>query len=244
MELDTLWFCLVAFLWTGYFVLEGFDFGVGVLAGVLGRDESERGALLSTIGPFWDGNEVWLVVAGGAMFAAFPAWYAELTSANYLYLVAILAALIIRGVALEYRGKRSEPLWRARCDLAVTISSTLPPLLWGVVLTGSTLVGLALLAGSLLHGWAFLRLRTTGPLRDRLGRRTGNDGWVFAGTTVAIAVFVIGLFVVLHDPALVTSTAASSYGLRVLTWAAALCLPLVMAYQAWSYWVFRQRVHA
>lgn len=244
MELDTLWFWLIAFLWTGYFVLEGFDFGVGVLAGVLGRDEAERGALLSTIGPFWDGNEVWLVVAGGAMFAAFPGWYADLTSANYLYLVAILAALIVRGVALEYRGKRSDARWRARCDIGVAVGSALPPLLWGVVLTGSVFVGLVLLALSLLHGLAFLRLRTTGGLRDRLGAPASNEGWVFAGSTLAIAAFVVGLFVVRYDPIFVAETASSPYGLRVLTWAAALCLPAVLAYQGWSYWVFRQRVRA
>ncbi|GAB3425734.1 cytochrome d ubiquinol oxidase subunit II [Flindersiella endophytica] len=243
MELTTLWFGLIAFFWTAYFVLEGFDFGVGMLSALLGRDERERGALLSTIGPVWDGNEVWLVVAGGAMFAAFPGWYAELTSSNYLALLAILVALIVRGVALEYRGKRDEPHWRRNCDLAVAVSSAVPPFLWGLVLSGSVLVGLVLLAFCLLHGWTFLRLRTGGPLRERLGRR-GAEGPAFAATTVAIAAFTAGLFAVLYDPEFVEQLASPAYGLRVLSWAALFCVPMVIAYQGWSYWVFRKRVHA
>jgi cytochrome bd ubiquinol oxidase subunit II len=191
MELTTLWFGLIAFFWTTYFVLEGFDFGVGVLAGVLGRDETARGVLLSTIGPFWDGNEVWLVVAGGAMFAAFPGWYAGFTSTYYVVLVAILVALIVRGVALEYRGKHDDPVWRRRCDLVVAFGSVLPPLAWGTALAGASrglpldasgmyagdagdllspyalLGGTALLALCLVHGAAFLRLRTSGQLRSR-----------------------------------------------------------------------------
>ncbi|MEQ7005040.1 cytochrome d ubiquinol oxidase subunit II [Actinopolymorpha sp. B17G11] len=191
MELTTLWFGLTAFFWTSYFVLEGFDFGVGMLARVLGRDEAERGVLLSTIGPFWDGNEVWLVVAGGTMFAAFPAWYAGFTSIYYVPLVAILAALIVRGVALEYRGKHDNPVWRRRCDLGVALGSLVPPLAWGVALAGAArglpldasgeyaggvrellspyalLGGIALLGLCLAHGATFLRLRTTGDLRRR-----------------------------------------------------------------------------
>jgi cytochrome bd ubiquinol oxidase subunit II len=243
MELSTLWFWLIAFFWTGYFVLEGFDFGVGMLSAVLGRDERERGQLLSTIGPVWDGNEVWLVVAGGAMFAAFPGWYAELTSANYLALLAILVALIVRGVALEYRSKRDEPHWRRNCDVAVAAGSAVPPFLWGVVLSGSFVVGLLLLALCLLHGWTFLRLRTAGALRERLGP-AGADGLGFVATTVAIAAFTAGLFVVTYDPEFVARLASPEYGLRVLSWAALLCVPLVIAYQGWSYWVFRQRVRA
>jgi cytochrome d ubiquinol oxidase subunit II len=190
MELTTLWFAVIAFFWTSYFVLEGFDFGVGVLARVLGRDEAGRGALLSTIGPFWDGNEVWLVVAGGTMFAAFPAWYAGFTSIYYVPLVAILVALIVRGVALEYRGKHDDPTWRRRCDLGIAFGSLVPPLAWGTALAGAAsglpidasgeyaggvrellspyalLGGIALLGLCLAHGATFLRLRTTGDLRD------------------------------------------------------------------------------
>src|SRR4051812_10142941 len=119
MTLPTVWFCLIAFLWTGYLVLDGFDFGVGMLLSHLGGDQPGRRVLLATIGPVWDGNEVWLVVAAGATFAAFPDWYAPLPSGFYLPLLAILVALICRGVALEYRGKRPEPRWRARCDAAI-----------------------------------------------------------------------------------------------------------------------------
>src|SRR5579863_6073182 len=106
MNLATFWFILIAILWAGYFVLEGFDFGVGILLPVLGRDDTERRVMINTIGPVWDGNEVWLLTAGGATFAAFPAWYASMFSAFYLPLLVILVALIIRGVAFEYRGKR------------------------------------------------------------------------------------------------------------------------------------------
>ena len=112
MELTTVWFIVIAFLWTGYFVLEGFDFGVGVLLPLIGRDEPRRRAMLATIGPVWDGNEVWLIVAAGAMFAAFPAWYATIFSGFYLPMLVILVALILRGLGLEYRGKRDDARWR------------------------------------------------------------------------------------------------------------------------------------
>jgi cytochrome d ubiquinol oxidase subunit II len=317
MDLATLWFGLIVFFWSSYFVLEGFDFGVGVLSRLLGRTESERGTLLSTIGPFWDGNEVWLVVAGGATFAAFPGWYASLTSAYYLPLVVILIALILRGVALEFRGKRDDRTWRRRCDIGVAVGSALPPLAWGIALAGAAhglpldargvfvggqsellrpyalLGGLALLAMCLLHGAVFLRLRTTGALRDRAGRavvatavpafvlgggflawtglRAGpaqwlvlvaaaglvagvlvrREGWAFLATTVAVGLTVVAVFVSAF-PALMPSTlghdvtilnaASPAYGMRILTWAGALFVPAVLAYQGWSYWVFRKRV--
>ena len=114
MELTTVWFALIAVLWIGYFVLEGFDFGVGILLPILGRDEPERRAMLRTIGPVWDGNEVWLLVAGGATFAAFPEWYATLFSGFYLALFLILVALIVRGMGIEYRNKRGDAAWRSR----------------------------------------------------------------------------------------------------------------------------------
>ena len=132
MELTTLWFVLIAFFWVGYFVLEGFDFGVGMLLHVLGRDDRERRQVLNTIGPHFDGNEVWLIVAGGATFAAFPEWYATLFSGFYLPLLAILAALIIRLVAIDYRSKRREIAWRRRWDAAIVVGSAVPSLLWGV----------------------------------------------------------------------------------------------------------------
>src|SRR6476659_5234890 len=126
MELTTVWFCLIATLWVGYFVLEGFDFGVGMLLPVLARNETERRVLINTIGPLWDGNEVWLLVAGGATFAAFPEWYATLFSGFYLPLLMILVALIVRGLSFEYRHKRAEARWTAGWDRAIVIGSLVP----------------------------------------------------------------------------------------------------------------------
>jgi cytochrome d ubiquinol oxidase subunit II len=191
MELTTVWFTLIAVLWCGYFMLEGFDFGVGMLLPVLGRGETERRVLLNTIGPVWDGNEVWLLVAGGATFAAFPEWYATLFSGFYLPLLIILVALIIRGVAFEYRGKIDDARWRQRWDLCIIIGSLVPALLWGVafgnIVRGvkidangeyvggffdllnpyALLGGLTTLTLFALHGSVFLGLRTTGELRQR-----------------------------------------------------------------------------
>src|SRR5213592_4822519 len=133
MALTDIWFLLIAVLWTGYFVLEGFDFGVGMLLPVLGRDDTDRRVMINTIGPVWDGNEVWLLVAGGATFAAFPHWYATLFSGFYLPLLLILVALIGRGVAFEYRGKRDDPRWKRRWDAAIVFGSVTPALLWGIV---------------------------------------------------------------------------------------------------------------
>lgn len=132
MDLATIWFALVAVLWIGYFVLDGFDLGVGVLLPVIGRTETERRVVINTIGPVWDGNEVWLLTAGGATFAAFPLWYATMFSGYYLALFVILLALIVRGVAFEYRGKRDSAKWRANWDKMIVIGSALPALLLGV----------------------------------------------------------------------------------------------------------------
>src|SRR5690554_3885348 len=132
MDLPLLWFVLIAVLWAGYLVLEGFDFGVGMLLPILGRNDTERRVLINTIGPVWDGNEVWLLVAGGATFAAFPEWYASLFSGFYLPLLVILLALIVRGVAFEYRGKRDDARWRRRWDQALFWGSLIPAVLWGV----------------------------------------------------------------------------------------------------------------
>ncbi|MFF4417784.1 cytochrome d ubiquinol oxidase subunit II [Streptosporangium sp. NPDC001559] len=195
MELTTVWFLLIALLWTGYFVLEGFDFGVGVLLPVLGGDDGDRRTILATIGPVWDGNEVWLIVAGGATFAAFPEWYATLFSGFYLPLFLILVALILRGVAIEYRGKSDSPRgW----DRAMFFGSLLPAFLWGVAFanivrgvpldadheyTGSLLTllnpyallgGLATLTLFTLHGAVFLALRTGGDLRARSAALAGR----------------------------------------------------------------------
>src|SRR5512143_3193910 len=132
MDLNTLWFILIAVLFAGFFLLEGFDYGVGMLLPVLGRDDPDRRTIISSIGPFWDGNEVWLLTAGGAMFAAFPNWYATLFSGFYLALFLILIALITRGVAFEFRSKDQYPNWRKLLDWAIFVGSLIPALLWGV----------------------------------------------------------------------------------------------------------------
>lgn len=132
MDLVTIWFILIAVLWVGYFILDGFDQGVGVLLPFLGKDDLRRRVMINTVGPVWDGNEVWLLVAGGATFAAFPLWYATMFSGFYLALFLVLFALIIRGVAFEYRGKRDSARWRANWDRAIFVGSALPALLFGV----------------------------------------------------------------------------------------------------------------
>jgi len=200
MQLHTIWFIIIAVFWVGFFVLEGFDFGVGALHAFIGRNDTERRIAINTIGPWWDGNEVWLIVAGASMFAAFPGWYATMFSALYLALVLLLVALFARGVSFEYRGKRESPRWRNGWSWALTVGSILIPLLVGVALgdllhglpinaahefTGnffSLLTGYGLMTGvclltlCLLHGATFLALRTTGEIRDRAhaaGRRLG-----------------------------------------------------------------------
>jgi len=194
MPLVAFWFIVITVLWTGFLVLEGFDFGVGMLHGVVGRDEAGRRAAINTIGPLWDGNEVWLIVAGAAILAAFPGWYATMFSGFYLALVLLLMALIVRGVSFEYRGKGLSQRWRSSWSIVLAIGSLLAPLLIGVALgdllhglpinshqeyTGSfwTLLqpygvyaGITFLAVCLLHGATFLTLKTTGELRARAGR--------------------------------------------------------------------------
>lgn len=234
MELTTIWFAIIAALWVGYFVLEGFDFGVGMLLPVLGRTEPERRAMLKTIGPVWDGNEVWLIVAGGAMFASFPEWYATLFSGFYLPLFAILVALILRGAAIEYRNKRSEPRWRARWDWAIAGSSFAAPILWGVAFgnivqgvpidagkefTGTllTLVNpFALLAGLTMlllfatHGAVFLALKTDGVIRERANRLAGYGGLAAA---VAAVAFLGWALVLRGNPAAAVTAAAAAAAL-------------------------------
>jgi len=331
MSLQNLWFTLIAVLWCGYFMLEGFDFGVGVLLQAVGRDERERGLMLRTIGPVWDGNEVWLLVAGGATFAAFPQWYATLFSGFYLALLLILVALIVRIAAIEYRNKETDPVWRRRWDWAHTISAALPALLWGVAFgnivrgvpidaahnyTGSfftllnpyaLLGGLTTLTVFTLHGAVFIALKTTGELRDRArkavlllgpgaaifavgflvwtlvqasGGSRGHvaaaavvaviaavsllgglaatwrdrDGWAFAGTAAAIVATAAALFLTLHPAVMpsttsaaysltVTNASSSHYTLTVMSWVALAFTPIVLAYQTWTYWVFRARVN-
>jgi cytochrome bd ubiquinol oxidase subunit II len=191
MSLEIFWFCLIAVLWGGYFVLEGFDFGVGMLLGFLPRDERERSTMLQTIGPVWDGNEVWLVVAGGATFAAFPAWYATMFSGFYLALLLVLVLLIVRVVSFEWRERSEDPRWLTTWRWANTVGSIGAPFVWGVALANlvhgvpldsdgnysgnildlfnayTVLAGLATVALFALHGATFLTLRTTGDLCAR-----------------------------------------------------------------------------
>jgi cytochrome d ubiquinol oxidase subunit II len=324
MHLTTVWFGLIAVLWAGYFLLEGFDFGVGLLLPVLGRDERERRLLINTIGPVWDGNEVWLLVAGGATFAAFPEWYATLFSGFYLPLLIILVALILRGVAFEYRGKRDNPRWRSRWDLCIIVGSLVPALLWGVafgnILRGvrldakheyvgsffdllnpyALLGGLTTLSLFALHGAIFLALKTDGDMRFRAGRlagrialpavviaaaflawtalanrdpwggalsvlaavtlvgavlanRRGREGWAFLATGATIVVATAALFVTLFPNVLpstiadansltVINASSTPYTLKIMTWVAVVFTPVVLAYQSWTYWVFRKRL--
>lgn len=324
--LETIWFLLICVLWIGYFVLEGFDFGVGTLLRVLGRDRAERRMLMHSIGPFWDGNEVWLLVAGGATFAAFPGWYASLFSGAYLALFVILAALIARGVAFEFWGKHDTPRWRATWEWALVAGSAVPALLWGVAwanvvrglplnadhdMTGSffdLLSAYTLLGGVVslllftLHGAIFLTLRTSGEMAERAGRvaarlapatlvvvagflawtigqqdgvewfsavlaagavvlgatvpfllRQGRSGWAFGVSAGAIALTFCCLFADLWPNALPSTTssandltlaaaASTPYTLKVMTVVAVLLVPVVLAYQGWTYWVFRARL--
>ena len=212
MTLSTVWFVIVAFFWTGFFVLEGFDFGVGALHKVVGRTDLERRVAINTIGPVWDGNEVWLVVAGASMFAAFPTWYATWFSALYLALWLLLAALIVRGVSFEFRGKFDRPGWRSTWSWTLTIGSVLAPVLFGVGLgdllaglpidaegdfTGTlpgpahpygVFVGVTLLTLCLFHGSTFLSIRSTGVVRDRSQALAGR---LSLPAAVLVAGFVV-----------------------------------------------------
>ena len=325
MELSTVWFLLIAVLWTGYFVLEGFDFGVGMLLRPVARDDRERRVMLNTIGPVWDGNEVWLITAGGATFAAFPEWYATLFSGFYLPLLLILVALILRAVSLEYRGKIDDDAWRSRADWGITLGSWLPAILWGVAF-GNIVRGVAidadkqvvsgffdllnpyaLLTGAVTallfatHGAVFLALKTGDEVRVRTGALAARlapiaavvagvwavitqiaysdagwtwavvavaaaalvaligaaqirrEGWAFVFSAVAILAGVTLMFGALFpnvmpstlDPAFsltVTNASATAYTLKIMTWVAVLLTPVVVAYQGWTYWVFRKRI--
>jgi cytochrome d ubiquinol oxidase subunit II len=325
VTLVTFWFIVLVVLWTGFLVLEGFDFGVGMLHGVVGRDEQGRRLAIQTIGPLWDGNEVWLIVAAAGTFAAFPGWYATMFSGFYLAMVLLLVALIARGVSFEFRGKRDGAGWRRAWDAATTYGSLLAPLLIGVALGNllhgvpigsdqeyagslvdllnpySLCCGLVLVLLCLLHGASFLALRTSGELRQRairVGRRVGplaavavtgfavwtqatagggaplsppgavavvaalaaawlvgrgRDALAFAATAVTMAAVVVTIFVALYPRVMVstlgsgndltiTNTSSSPYTLKVMTVTAAILFPVVLAYQGWTYWVFRRRV--
>ncbi|WP_326598111.1 cytochrome d ubiquinol oxidase subunit II [Streptomyces sp. NBC_01803] len=200
MHLPDLWFLIIAVLWTGYFFLEGFDFGVGVLTGTLARDRAERRVLINTIGPVWDGNEVWLLSAAGATFAAFPDWYATLFSGFYLPLLLILVCLIVRGLAFEYRAKRTEERWQRNWENAIFWCSVLVAFLWGVAFANivrgvpigadheyaggvldllnphALLGGVVTLVLFTFHGAVFTALKTVGDIRVRARRAAGGLG--------------------------------------------------------------------
>jgi cytochrome d ubiquinol oxidase subunit II len=327
-----LWFGILGMLFLGFFVLEGFDFGVGMLmepfARVgIGEPEPLRRTALNTIGPVWDGNEVWLIVGGAAMFAAFPAWYATVFSTLYLPLLAILFGMIVRAVAIEWRGKIDDTKWRGWADFGIAAGSWLPALLWGVafailvrglpveanghvhlsitdVLNAYTLLGGLATAGLFLfYGTTFIGLKTSGAIREDAHRfgvwlslpvtglvaafgfwtqlahgkgwtwlvlavavvaqlaavllvwRRISDGWAFTCVALVVAAVVILLFGSLY-PNLVPSTlnkqwsltiynaSSTHYTLKVMTWVTVVMAPLTVIYQAWTYWVFRQRISA
>ncbi|WP_454295357.1 cytochrome d ubiquinol oxidase subunit II [Salana multivorans] len=212
MDLAVLWFILIAILWIGYLVLEGFDFGVGMLLRPLSKDNTDRRVVINTIGPVWDGNEVWLLTAGGATFAAFPEWYATLFSGFYLPLLIILLALIVRGVAFEYRHKSSSPAWQNGWDWCITIGSWVPAILWGVAFANlvrgvelnadhlyvggffallnpfALLGGLVTLGLFLTQGAIFLSLKTEDEMR---ARAAGVAAKAAIPTTALAAVWVV-----------------------------------------------------
>jgi cytochrome bd ubiquinol oxidase subunit II len=335
MGLQELWFFIIAALFLGFVILEGFDFGVGMLMapfGIAGRrdgadPEQRRRAALNTIGPVWDANEVWLITAGAAMFAAFPNWYATVFSALYLPLLAILVSMIVRIVGIEWRGKVDDPRWRAWADAGIAAGSWVPAIVWGVafailvqglpidadgqahlaigdVLNGYTILGgLATASLFAFYGAAFVALKTAGPVRDdafRFARILSlpaivfaggfglwtrldhgkswtwvalgiavislltavalmstrrREGWAFASMMVVIAAVVVLLFGSMY-PNLLPSTlnpdwnvtiyngSSTAYTLKIMSWASLTLLPLIIGYQAWTYWVFRRRITA
>lgn len=221
MDLNILWFVLIGVLYTGFFILEGFDFGVGILLPFIGKNDLEKRLVINTIGPVWDANEVWLVLAGGATFAAFPHWYATLFSGFYLPLLLVLVALILRGVSFEFRGKVDSNKWRAAWDASIFIGSLLPPLLFGVAFanmlrgvpidgnmnyTGgffnllnpyALLGGLTFLAVSILLGALFLKLKTSDTVQERANNFAGKL-WIVVG--VLLAAFLLFTNIILPGP--------------------------------------------
>jgi cytochrome d ubiquinol oxidase subunit II len=322
--LPTVWFIAIAALWIGFLLLEGFDFGVGMHLLFRARTEQERRVMLNAIGPVWDGNEVWLLTAGAAMFAAFPLWYASLFSTLYVPLVLVLLGLIFRAVSIEYRGKGSGRRWTLAWDLAIGLGSLVAAFGLGAGLALTTtglpidangdrvggpfvwltlpavLGGLAVVGFALVQGATFLALKTDGEVRVRAGRdvvrfapfallpivgwvllvqvQTGNlASWLLVGVAVAAVVFgwfaarrrqegraflgfsgflvagAASLFVAIYPVVLpstvdaafdltVSNASSSDYTLAVMSVVTGVALPVVLAYQAWSYWVFRKRI--
>lgn len=325
MDLPLVWFIAIAVLWTGYFFLEGFDFGVGVLLPFTGaRNSVDRRVAINSIGPVWSANEVWLITAVGAMFAAFPAWYASMLSGFYVPVFVVLLALIARGVAFKYRSNRDSDRWREYWDHAIFYGSAIPAFLWGVLFANlvqgvamgpdhvvtaglldlftpyALLGGLTTLSLFTLHGAVFLTLKTEGPVRVRarvaalwssvvavpsavvflgwtqaahgqdwtfftavaavaaLGvgvalARRGREGWSFMSMALAVLTLTVTVFGAMYpnvlpsttDPAYsltIANASSADYTLTVMSWVALVALPVILGYQAWSYWVFRRRV--
>jgi len=331
MDLNQLWFILISVLFIGYFFLEGFDYGVGILLPFLGQTDRERRVIINTIGPFWDANEVWLLTAGGAIFAAFPNWYATMFSGFYLALFLMLLALIVRGVAFEFRSKDRNPTWRALWDWMICVGSFVPALLWGVAIANlvrgleidadmtyvgtfwdllnpyALVGGLASLTAFTLHGAVFITLRTRGEMEQKalawaarlwvpaviagaafavagyfatdmfskeIGVNPGpvpigavaallasgwfirnrRSGWAFVMTSLAIVLATVTIFMGLYPRVMISSlnadwsltihnASSSDYTLKVMTVVALVFVPVVLIYQGWSYWVFRERVN-
>ena len=222
MDFQLIWFILIAVLFIGYFFLEGFDFGVGILMPFISRDDVDRRVCINTIGPFWDANEVWLITAGGAMFAAFPHWYATLFSGFYLPLLLILLALIVRAVGFEFRSKVDKPFWKKTADHFIFWGSLIPAFIWGVALTNivmglpigedmnfhgglfglltpyAILGGLASTAMFTLHGAIFLTLRTEGPLMER-AEKVAKMIWIPSGVLLLVFALLGYRYTVLFD---------------------------------------------
>jgi len=329
MDLNTVWFILIGVLFTGFFFLEGFDYGVGILLPFIGKDDRSRRVIINSIGTFWDGNEVWLLTAGGAIFAAFPHWYATLFSGFYLALLLMLLALIVRGVSFEFRSKDKHPKWRNLWDWMLFVGSFVPALLWGVafaniirgvpidadmnyvggffnLLNPYALVGgIASLLMFTLHGALFLNLKTTGEIEEkaknvakklwlptlisvilyiilsyfltdmftRLGINPGpvpiialvalllvtwflkrnHNGWAFVMTSLTIVFTTATIFLGLYPRVLVSSlndawsltiynASSTPYTLKIMTIVALIFTPIVLIYQGWTYWIFRDRI--
>ena len=329
--LQTLWFILIAVLWIGFFFLEGFDFGVGMLLPFLGKKDVERRAIINTIGSVWDGNEVWLLTAGGAMFAAFPHWYATMFSGFYLAMFLLVIGLILRGISFEYRSKDSNPAWRHRFDWMIAIGSFMASLLLGTAFTNlargvpinenmmytgnlftllnpyGLIGGVTMVSVFLLHGANFLTLKLDGELRERarnvsrklyivaalavillavttyiytdistkIGINPGimpiasvvvllvtilfinrkMEGWAFLSTGIHIILTQIAFFTLMFPRVMISSTnpaysltiynaSSSQYTLTVMSIIALIFVPIVLAYQGWSYYMFRKRIIA
>lgn len=322
--LPTIWFILIAVLWIGYLVLEGFDLGVGMHILTRGRTDQERRLMLNTIGPVWDGNEVWLLTAGGATFAAFPFWYASLFSALYIPLTLALLALIFRNVAIEYRGKGKTPAWARFWDWALGLGSFLAAFCVGALLAITTtglpinangdreggafawltvyavIGGLGAVGYAYVQGATFLALKTDGEVRARaksfvvrwlpvlilplaiwaiiiqlqtgevwtwavlvlavlavvaawVAARAGREGWAFIAFSGFLALGAVSIFGAVYpvvlpstiDPAYnltIENASSSPYTLGVMSFVALFGVPVVLAYQAWSYWVFKKRL--